>query len=204
MIRRAKIAALAAATAALGGCSLPGAAQPPAATQPPTATKPPEGTQPPAAPPPTKLQQAQATHEYPSPPPPPEHVKTAAAQAQQAVASFATAYINWNAANVSTRMQALAAGSIGQARSAMALAAAQTAGDYELKRGGVANSGVVEAVAPLPGHRDEYVVVTRERTTATNSAAYQGLRPAWHVAVAGVTQLTGGGGWVVSRWQPEN
>jgi hypothetical protein len=87
----------------------------------------------------------------------------------------------------------------------MALAAAQTAGDYELKRGGVANSGAVEAVAPLPGHRDEYVVVTRERTTATNTTAYQGLRPAWHVAVAAVERLaSGGGGWVVSRWQPGN
>ncbi|MFL5828382.1 MAG: hypothetical protein ACJ76X_00545 [Solirubrobacteraceae bacterium] len=200
MTRRASIAALAAlpslaaATAALGGCSLPGGAPPP----------PPVAAQSPVAPPPTKLQQAQATHEYPSPPPPPEHVKTAAAQAQQAVAAFATAYINWNAANVSARMQALAAASIGQARSAMALAAAQTAGDYELKRGGVANTGAVEAVAPLPGHRDEYVVVTRERTTATNTTAYQGLRPAWHVAVASVTRLANGGGWVVSRWQPEN
>ena len=34
----------------------------------------------------------------------------------------------------------------------MALAAAQTAGDYELQRGGIANSGTVEAVAPLAGH----------------------------------------------------
>jgi hypothetical protein len=190
------LVAVTAAAAGLTGCSLPGTA-PPAAPQPPA-------TQQPAATQPSKLQQAQATHEYPSPPPPREHVKTAAAQATTAVAAFATAYINWNAANVSTRMQELAANSVGQARSAMALAAAQTAGDYELKRGGVANSGTVEAVAPLPGHRGEYVVVTRERTTATNTTAYQGLRPAWHVAVAGVTQLANGGGWVVSRWQPED
>jgi hypothetical protein len=100
-------------------------------------------------------------------------------------------------------MQELAAGSIGQARSAMALAAAQTANDYELRRGGIANAGTVEAVAPLPGRRDEYVVVTREQTTATNTTAYQGLRPAWHVAVAGVARVAGAG-WVVSRWQPES
>ncbi len=56
--------------------------------------------------------------------------------------------------------------------------------DYELKRGGIANSGTVEAVAPLPGRRDQYVVVTRELTTATATRAYQGLRPAWHVALA--------------------
>ena len=75
----------------------------------------------------------------------------------------------------------LASASIGQARSAMQLAAAQTAGDYELRRGGIANSGTVEAVAPLPASRNQYVVVTRESTTATADAAYQGLRPAWHV-----------------------
>ena len=60
--------------------------------------------------------------------------------------------------------------------------------DYELQRGGIANSGTVEAVAPLPGRRDQYVVVTRERTTATDTTAYQGLRPAWHVALATVVR----------------
>ncbi len=53
---------------------------------------------------------------------------------------------------------------------------------------GSANSGTVEAIAPLAGQRDRYVVVTRESTTATNTNAYQGLRPAWHVAIATVTQ----------------
>ena len=100
-------------------------------------------------------------------------------------------------------MQVLALASVGQARSAMALAAAQTQNDYELRHGGIANSGVVEAVAPLPGRRNEFVVVTREQTTATNTSAYAGLRPAWHVAVAGVTEIAPGQ-WVVSRWQPES
>jgi hypothetical protein len=85
----------------------------------------------------------------------------------------------------------------------MALAAAQTAGDYELKRGGIANHGTVEAVSPLAGKTHEYVVVTLESTTATNTAAYQGLRPAWHVAVASVTRQRPGQ-WVISAWQPEN
>jgi hypothetical protein len=116
--------------------------------------------------------------------------------------AFASAYINWTAQTVSADMRALAEESIGQARSAMQLAAAQTAGDYELQRGGVANSGVVEAVASLRGHHDEYVVVTRELTTATATTAYQGLQPAWHVAIATVSEL-GPGEWVVSGWQPE-
>ena len=113
------------------------------------------------------------------------HPAGASTAAATAVRRFATRYINWNAATVTRQMQALAVASIGQARSAMALAAAQTQNDYELRHGGIANSGVVEAVAPLPGRRNQFVVVTREQTTATNTSAYAGLRPAWHVAVAG-------------------
>ena len=100
-------------------------------------------------------------------------------------------------------MRALAAQSVAQARSEMELAAAHTAGDYELRRGGVANSGTVEAIAPLTGHRLEYVVVTLERTTATATIAYAGLRPAWHLALVAVVELPTGD-WAVSRWQPEN
>jgi hypothetical protein len=119
------------------------------------------------------------------------------------VRAFASAYINWTAATVSARMRRLALASVGQASSEMALAAAQTQGDQQLHAGGIANSGTVEAVAPLSGRRDQYAVVTLESTTATNTTAYQGLRPAWHVTVATVTQL-GASRWVVSGWQPEN
>jgi hypothetical protein len=149
------------------------------------------------------LAQARATHEYPSPPPPRQTATSAAPTPVQAIRAFVTAYVNWDAQTVSGRLQALAAASVGQARSAMALAAAQTAGDYELRRGGIANHGVVEAVSLLPGQRDQYVVVTLETTTATNTTAYQGLRPAWHVALATVAQLPGGG-WALSGWQPES
>ena len=51
--------------------------------------------------------------------------------------------------------------------------------------------------------RDQYVAVTLESTTATNTTAYQGLRSAWHVALATVTEQRPGQ-WVVSGWQPEN
>jgi len=150
-----------------------------------------------------KLSQAQTTHEYPSPPPPSQTTSNASPDAIGAIRTFAQAYINWTADTVAAKMRTLAAQSVGQARAAMELAAGQTAGDYELQRGGIANSGTVEAIAPLFGHRDRYVVVTREHTTATNTAAYQGLRPAWHLALATVVELSPGR-WVLSGWQPEN
>jgi hypothetical protein len=120
-----------------------------------------------------------------------------------AIEAFATAYINWDAKTVTRTMRALTRLSVGQARSVVSMAAAQTAQDYELKRGGIANSGTVEAIAPVLGHPHQYAVVTEERTTATNTTAYQGLRPAWHLALATVTRLKSGL-WVLSSWQPEN
>ena len=154
---------------------------------------------------PSAVAVAQATHEYPSstPAPPQRAAGANGVTAVTAVTEFASAYINWSADTVSTEMRALAARSIGQARSAAELAAAETAGDYELQRGGIANTGVVEAVAPVRGHAGEYIVVTRELTTATATTAYQGLRPAWHVAIATAT-LVGPGQWVVSGWQPQS
>lgn len=151
-----------------------------------------------------KVAQAERTHEYPASTPPVQTTSGAPNTAAiAAVRRFATGYINWSATTVTRQMQVLALASVGQARSAMALAAAQTQNDYELRHGGIANRGIVEAVAPLPGRRNQFVVVTREQTTATNTSAYAGLRPAWHVALAAVTELSPRQ-WVVSRWQPES
>ncbi len=153
---------------------------------------------------PTKVAIANRTHEYPAVPPPREVVAgRGAPAAEEAVREFATAYINWTAGSVARDMLVLAAESVGQARSATELAASETASDYELRRGGVANSGTVQAVAPLPGGGGRYVVVTLERTKATNTNAYAGLAPAWHVTVASATEISSGR-WVVSGWQPEN
>ena len=149
------------------------------------------------------ISRAQTSHEYPSPPAPAQTALDGTPDALHAIHDFASTYINWDADTVSAQMRYLAARSVGQARAAMQLAAGQTAQDYELRRGGIANSGAVEAIAPLSGHPGEYVVVTREQTIATNSDAYQGLRPAWHVALASVKRLADGD-WAVSRWQPEN
>jgi hypothetical protein len=149
-----------------------------------------------------KLAQAQRTHEYPGPALR-QGVVGGWRNPAQAVQVFADTYVNWTAATVSDRLRALAEVSVGQARSAVTLQAAQSVHDYELHRGGIANSGVVEAVAPVRGRARQYVVVTLERTTAAHSAAYQGLAPAWHVALATVTPV-GAGLWVLSAWQPES
>jgi hypothetical protein len=152
--------------------------------------------------PPASVEQAQATHEYPSPPPPRQRAGGGAPTPTLAVARFVSGYINWDAASVAADMRALAAGSVGQARAATQLAAAETAGDYELQRGGVANSGTIEAISPLAGRAGQFVVVTRELTTATATTAYEGLAPAWHVAIATVSELDRR--WVVSGWQPQS
>ncbi|HWE10175.1 MAG TPA: hypothetical protein VG325_12540 [Solirubrobacteraceae bacterium] len=146
--------------------------------------------------------QANRTHEYPTPAPR-QTVIGGWRTPVQAVEVFTATYINWTASTVTDRLRALAEVSVGQARSAMSLAAAETAKDYELRRGGVANSGTVEAIALLRSGANQYAVVTRETTTATNSSAYRGLAPAWHVTLATVTRVAGGL-WVLTDWQPEN
>ena len=143
---------------------------------------------------------ADRTHEYPTPPGR-QAVIGGWRTPLQAVQVFAGAYINWTAQTVSDRLRALAEVSVGQARSAMQLAASQAERDYELHRAGIVNSGTVEAVAPLGDRPGSYVVVTLERTTAAGSSAYRGLLPAWHVTIAGVTRVAGGL-WVLSSWQP--
>jgi len=152
---------------------------------------------------PGPLAVAQRTHEYPSPAPAAEHARPRAS-AELALLLFATAYVNWTADDVAAHLRVLAGASVGQARSAMQLQAAQVAADPQLRAGGIANHGSVEAIAPLYGSHaaGRYVIVTREWTTASASAAYQGLLPAWHVTVATVRRE--GGGWVVSGWQPES
>jgi len=187
---------MAATCLALGGCA--GAGPTPGASTPPTTSATSSSSA--RA---TRLAQAQATHEYRSSPAPRQSAAGGTGSPIDAVRGFATAYINWTAQSVAAHMRALAAESVGQARSAMSLAAARTAQDYELQRGGISNRGAVEAIGALVGRRDQYAVITRELTTAANTTAYQGLRPAWHVTIATVTRLESGQ-CVLSGWQPEN
>ena len=67
---------------------------------------------------------------------------------------------------VAARMRALARASVGQARSEMALTAAQVRADRTLQPSRDRQPRHVEAVARLRRRRGRYVVVTRERTTA--------------------------------------
>ena len=148
--------------------------------------------------------QAERTHEYSAPHRPSARSATAGATtAAAAIRAFATAYINWSYITIAADLRGLARSSVGEARSAMTLAAAQTAHDYELQRGRVSNHGTVEVVAPRAGHRDQYVVVTEELTTAAATAAYDGLQPAWHVALATVARQPDGR-FAVSAWEPQS
>jgi hypothetical protein len=198
---------------ALAGCGLSGSRAPGTATPTPTPTPTPAiattsgaatrsagaGS---AARTAAKVARADRTHEVPTPAPA-ESVAGGWSTPVQALDVFATRYINWNAQDVTAQLRALARVSVGQARSAMRQAAGGTASDDVLRQGGIANSGVVESIARIAGRRYQYVVVTRERTTATDTGAYRGLAAEWHVALATVTR-TPGGLWVLSDWQPES
>ena len=144
---------------------------------------------------------ADRTHEVPTPARR-ERASPGWASPTQAVRAFATVYVNWTAATVSGRLRTLARRSIGQARATLELQSREVAADRELHRGGIANAGTVEAVGALAGVPHRYAVVTRERTSAANDAAYRGLAPEWHVSVATVTRV--GRRWVLSGWQPES
>jgi hypothetical protein len=158
-----------------------------------TSTGTPPGTTPGGAPPVT-------SNEVATPPGPLQHGR-GYASAEVAVRAFVQRFVNWDAADVKARLEGLARASVGQARTAMALEAAQTGADPELAQTGVANHGTVEAVAPVPG-RGRYVAVTLESTSAADSSAYEGLAPAWHLALVRVSRR--GNAWVVSGFQPED
>lgn len=179
---------------ALGGCALSPAAAPPSATSGATVATTTSTT-------PTSAAAAPTTNEMPTPAPR-QTILGGWRSPAQAVQEFATGYINWNYRTVSAHLHVLAQVSVGQARSMLSTAATQVGRDYELRRGRIANSGVVEAIAPVRGHDDQFAVVTREQTTAANTNADQGLAPAWHVALATVTGVRGL--WVLSAWQPES
>ena len=115
----------AAAALAISACALAAAACGETRTRQPATTHP------------SALALAQVTHEYPSPAPKPQTASAPAASPTAAIRAFVTEYINWDAQTVSADLRMLAGRSVGQARSAMALAAAETAGDYELQRGGI-------------------------------------------------------------------
>jgi hypothetical protein len=188
---RRRLTALIAAGAALAGCS--SSPSTPTTSTASTTSAPTAAHATPAT--------AARTHELPTPAGRPA-VAGGWATPVQAVQQFTVYYINWSAPDVVAHLRALATVSVGQARSSLALQAAETARDYELRRGGIVNRGEVEAIGRISGSADRYAVVTREQTSATNTSAYAGLAPAWHVALATVARVRGL--WVLSGWQPES
>lgn len=200
--RRAWIAPALAVAILVGGCALPlvGSGSR-AKTSRATTTIPVTARTPPASVRAT-VARAQRSHEIPTPAPAQQALGGWRSRVQ-AVQVFAQNYINWTADTVAARLRVLAQAAIGQARSAMTLAAGQVAHDSSIALGGIANSGTVEAIAPVTGEHDVYAVVTRERTIATHTDAYQGLRPSWHVTLATVAEVDGRL-WTISAWQPEN
>lgn len=176
------IAALAVAAAlALAGCSNPDALSPagqgqggsPAnAGEPQAPAPPPAGAQAPA--------QAKATP-------------------REALAAFASTYINWTYKTLAAEQRALAAIAVGPARLSERQAAAASAGDTAIARGRVWNRGEVVGIAPDRAGGGEWVVVTREETGG--NASYEGLGASYHVTLAKLAAVPGG--WAVAEWSPE-
>jgi hypothetical protein len=120
---------------------------------------------------------------------------------EAALERYAELYVNWSAADVSARQRQLASISLGQARAQALQAAASAAGDTQLLKSHVANSGTVVAMTRGQGPAaSDWVIVTREQTTGQGD--YAGLPPTLHVIYAQLTATPKG--WVVIRWQDEN
>jgi hypothetical protein len=124
-----------------------------------------------------------------------------AATAEQALAAFASLYINWTYRTLPAHETTLAAMAVGDARLAEREAAAQARRDSRIQQGGIYNRGTVVAVSPAAGGAPgEYVVVTREETGGDQE--YAGLQAAFHVTLATVQAVPGG--WAVVEWRPQS
>ncbi len=119
---------------------------------------------------------------------------------QAALERYASLWCNWTASTVLARQRELASISLGQARAQALAAAASLAADSTLANSQVANSGQVIAIAPTLTDADEWVVVTRERTTGQGD--YQGLPATLHVTYAQLTHTPTG--FVVTVWAPQS
>lgn len=122
-----------------------------------------------------------------------------APSARVAVERFARLYVNWTYDTLASHRRQLAAMAVGEAAASQRRAAAETARDYELREGRIANRGVIVALAEARGGGDRWVLVTRE--TTTGKGVYEALPPAYHVTIATVVEVEGG--WAVSEWEPQ-
>lgn len=116
-----------------------------------------------------------------------------------ALRTYALVYGNWSARTLPARERHLAKLAIGPARLNAEQTEAARREQNELAGANVRNEAHVVAIAPEEGQaRDQWVVVTSERTTGTR--AYEGLPAQLQVALARLVKI--GGGWVVCQWQP--
>lgn len=154
-----------------------------------------------ASEPETPLEEAQRTGEYPgdAEPEPPGPEQALGDTPAAAIEAFARTYTNWEASTLAGNFEKLAEAAVGQAAKDMSLAAQRSRSDYELQRGKIFNRGSVRSISVDREDPKRYVVVTLERS-GSDSGAYDGLRPAFHVTVAKVQQVADG--WTVSSWQP--
>jgi len=124
-----------------------------------------------------------------------------AATPELAIERFARLYVNWTYRTLAAHRLQLARMAVGAAAAEQRRGAVESAHDYELAQGRVANTGQLVAVAVRRrGRAGQYVVVTRETTTGADT--YEGLPPAYHVTL--VTVAAVGGGWAVSAWEPQS
>lgn len=118
----------------------------------------------------------------------------------EALASFAALYVNWSYASLTGEQRALAAISVGPARTAELQAAARSASDTTIRAARIANRGTAVSIARGQGQPGVWVVVTHEQTSGAGD--YEGLPGAYHVTLARLASVAGG--YAVSEWLPQS
>jgi type IV pilus biogenesis protein CpaD/CtpE len=177
-------AGLVAVAVALAGCSNPDA--PGAGPKPASTSSPQNAGESPAPAPSSPASQA------------PVGVQGAPSAALEA---FSRLYSNWTYRTLSGDQRKLAAMSVGAARLGEQQAAASSQGDTTITRGQIWNSGQIVSITGDLTQPGIWVVVTREQTGG--STQYEGLPVSYHVTLARLARVPGGG-YAVSEWLPQN
>jgi hypothetical protein len=136
----------------------------------------------------------------PASPPAAENPAGLQSTPQDAIAQFASLYINWDWRTVTSNQRRLAAISVGSARLAEQQAAAASGRDSEIARARIYNRGQIIAIAPSRTDRSQWVIVTREQTGGDSQ--YDGLQAADHITLATLARLAGR--YAISQWLPQN
>ncbi len=140
----------------------------------------------------------------PKAPPPPAVSSYTAANVKrdpsEALAAFATIYVNWTYENLTREQRTLAAISVGSARVAELQAAATSASDTTITEARIASHGAIVSIARDQARGGVWTIVTREQTSGAGD--YEGLPSAYHVTTARLASVPGG--YAVSEWLPQS